>query len=34
VLVSAKMDVSWVEERLRQASAEPVVASKLRRAQD
>jgi signal transduction histidine kinase len=34
VLVSAKMDVSWVEERLRQASAEPEVASKLRRAQD
>jgi len=34
VLVSAKMDVSWVEERLRHGSAEPEVASKLRRAQD
>jgi signal transduction histidine kinase len=32
VLVSAKMDVSWVEDRLK--SADPEIASKLRRAQD
>ncbi|HVE51175.1 MAG TPA: CHASE3 domain-containing protein [Casimicrobiaceae bacterium] len=34
VLVSAKMDVSWVEEHLAKGTAEPEVASKLQRAQD
>jgi len=34
VLVSAKMDVSWVEEKLNETGVEPEVAAKLKRAQD